>query len=48
MKKISLSRLRLLRPLLSWRPAQRRPTLEPQTLHVRPHPAPRTPDARTR
>ena len=36
MKKISLSRLRASRSLLTGRPPVRRPSLEPQALHVRP------------
>jgi hypothetical protein len=36
MKKISLSRLRASRSLLTGRPAVRRPSLEPQALHFRP------------
>jgi hypothetical protein len=52
MRKISLSRLKLLRQAPGGRTAARRPTLEPQTLRVRPqqpeHPGPRTPDLRIR
>jgi hypothetical protein len=52
MRKISLSRLKLLRQAPGGRTADRRPTLEPQTLRViRPqgeHPGPRIPDLRVR
>jgi hypothetical protein len=52
MRKISLSRLKLLRQICGGRTAHRRPSLEPQALRViRPqgeHPGPRTPDPRVR